>query len=124
VVCWDNARNVNHSCEPNMLAINWDVEIAVRDIRAGEEICCEYGAMELENELDCTCGVPSCRNVVRNDDMVRLGAGRDRQVEEACRLILDVEQPLWPYLTDKESVEAIARGLRKPTFHTDLCNRH
>ena len=58
------ARFVNHSCEPNCEAIQRDDRIwliALRDIRAGEELSFDYG-YDLENYHDhpCHCGVPGC----------------------------------------------------------------
>ena len=32
ILCWDNARFVNHSCEPNCLTGGFDFEFAIRDI--------------------------------------------------------------------------------------------
>jgi uncharacterized protein len=58
------ARFVNHSCEPNCEAIQRDDRIwlvALRDIRAGEELSFDYG-YDLENYQDhpCHCGAPGC----------------------------------------------------------------
>lgn len=61
---WNNARFINHSCDPNCEA-QWDEErvwiVALRDIRAGEELTFNYG-YDLEDYLDhpCRCGAPNC----------------------------------------------------------------
>lgn len=58
------ARFVNHGCAPNCEAIQRDDRIwlvALRDIRAGEELSFDYG-YDLENYQDhpCHCGAPDC----------------------------------------------------------------
>jgi uncharacterized protein len=58
------ARFLNHSCAPNCEA-EWDEEriwiVALRDIRAGEELTFNYG-YDLEDYRDhpCRCGSPGC----------------------------------------------------------------
>ena len=61
---YNNARLINHSCEPNAEMVNEDDELwlyALREIRKGEEITFDYG-YDLEHFLDhpCRCGKPSC----------------------------------------------------------------
>lgn len=63
-VIWNPARYLNHSCSPNAEAQYADDHIwlvAIRDIRAGEEITFNYG-FDLENyrEYPCECGSPNC----------------------------------------------------------------
>ncbi len=61
---WNDARLINHSCEPNGEMVNEDDRLwlyAVRDILPGEEITYDYG-YDVEHFLDhpCRCGSPSC----------------------------------------------------------------
>ena len=54
---WNNARLINHSCEPNCEAITEDHQIfiyALRDIKAGEELFFNYG-FDLESYEDHPC---------------------------------------------------------------------
>lgn len=58
------ARFMNHSCDGNCEAINYDGEIwmvARRDIAAGEELVFDYG-YDMEHFLDhpCNCGADNC----------------------------------------------------------------
>jgi SET domain-containing protein len=56
-------RYVNHSCQPNAFIriIGKHVEFyALRSIRAGEEITCNYGETQHEGTLPCKCGLPGC----------------------------------------------------------------
>jgi uncharacterized protein len=63
-VSWNPARFLNHSCEPNCEArleggCIW--VIAIREIRAGEELTFNYG-YDLADyaEHPCGCGAPGC----------------------------------------------------------------
>src|SRR5262245_24036806 len=58
VLCWDHARYMNHSCEPNCLAAGYDFEIALRDIQPGEELRDDYGSLNVETDFECRCGRP------------------------------------------------------------------
>src|SRR4051794_2361354 len=71
ILCWDHARLVNHSCHPTSLAPGFDIEIAVRDIQAGDEITDDYGTLNLESEFECACGHTQCRGKVGPTDFDR-----------------------------------------------------
>ena len=61
---------LNHSCDPNC-GFDGPIDlVAMRDIRAGEEICMDY-AMCISNklfEMPCTCGSSNCRKKVKSTD--------------------------------------------------------
>jgi len=63
---------INHSCDPNVGFRGQVVYVALRDIRAGEELCHDY-AMERSDDyaLDCHCGSPLCRGKVSGEDWKR-----------------------------------------------------
>jgi SET domain-containing protein len=61
---YNDARLINHSCEPNSEMVNEDDRLflfALRDILPGEEITFDYG-YDIEHFLDhpCRCGTDSC----------------------------------------------------------------
>lgn len=60
---------INHSCDPNVGFRGQVVYVALRDIRAGEELCHDY-AMERSDDyrLDCHCGSSLCRGRVSGED--------------------------------------------------------
>lgn len=63
-VPWNDARLINHSCEPNSEAVTDDDRIhiyAMKDIKAGEELFFDYG-FDLESYEDhpCKCGSKNC----------------------------------------------------------------
>ena len=69
------ARYMNHSCDGNCEAINYDGEIwivARRDISAGEELLFDYG-YDMEHFLDhpCNCGADNCIGYIVREDQRR-----------------------------------------------------
>lgn len=57
-------RYINHSCAPNtfMRTINHHVEFyALKKIRKGEELTCDYGPTHHNGTLPCRCGAPGCK---------------------------------------------------------------
>jgi SET domain-containing protein len=66
----NEARFINHSCDPNAETQKWQVGketrvglFAVRDIAAGEEISFDYCYEQLGGEHQvCYCGAPNCRH--------------------------------------------------------------
>lgn len=59
----------NHSCDPNAGFVAGEPSLfALRDIAPGEEICFDYSTSLSEPgwNLDCRCGSPQCRGIVRS----------------------------------------------------------
>lgn len=56
-------RYMNHSCENNTTVQN-DCDVAIRDIKAGEEITANYNNDGIE-EFACHCGSGHCRGTVK-----------------------------------------------------------
>ena len=65
----DMSVMINHSCDPNVGFRGQVVYVAMRDIKAGEELSHDY-AMERSDEyvLDCRCGSLLCRGKVTGED--------------------------------------------------------
>jgi hypothetical protein len=63
----------NHSCEPNSGFSGQIGLVAMREIKAGEEICFDYAMCDGSNydEFTCSCGSPNCRGRVRGSDWSR-----------------------------------------------------
>jgi len=100
ILCWDNGRYLNHSCDPAMLGVGRGFEIAVRDIAPGEEITCEYGGLNLATEMACCCGATSCRSVIGGEDVLRLWPELDRRIAQTLGHARQVPQPLLPFASD------------------------
>lgn len=110
VLCWDLARFVNHSCAASCLSPGYEFEVAVRDIQPGEELTDDYGLLNLEDEFECHCGTPGCRQRILPEDMLGRAAIWDQQLAEPFREIGQVAQPLWEFVREKAEVEAALAG--------------
>ncbi|MEI6534832.1 MAG: SET domain-containing protein-lysine N-methyltransferase [Verrucomicrobiaceae bacterium] len=70
----NEARLMNHSCEPNVEAQVWDEKeiwfVALRDIEKGEELTFNYG-FDLDNwqEHPCRCGAERCPGYIADEEM-------------------------------------------------------
>ncbi|MBN8688669.1 MAG: SET domain-containing protein-lysine N-methyltransferase [Chitinophagales bacterium] len=63
----NDMRFINHSCGPNTyLRVMKDrVEFyALRNIKKGEELSCDYGETHHEGKLPCKCGAKNCRGFI------------------------------------------------------------
>ena len=63
VVVQPPERYVNHSCDNNT-AVRDFCDVAVRDIRAGEEITSDYEADGAGQRFECRCGAAKCRGSI------------------------------------------------------------
>ncbi len=84
----NEARFINHSCEPNCEAVTEKRRVfieAQRDIESGEELLYDYNLTRedsnvpnLEQRYACHCGAPTCRGTmlapVQNKEKARVGA--------------------------------------------------
>jgi hypothetical protein len=110
VLCWDLARYVNHACQPTSRGVGPHIEIAVRDIRPGEQLTSDYSELNVTGTFRCACGLPQCRGVVGPDDLLRHWQEWDALVAEAYPLLRHVPQPLWPFVRDKEWIDSVVSG--------------
>ncbi len=58
---------INHSCEPNCAFKARRMMTATRTIKRDEELLIDYSSTELDSQwsLECGCGTPSCRGVLK-----------------------------------------------------------
>jgi uncharacterized protein len=62
----------NHSCEPNIGVKGQIVFVAMRDIRAGEELTHDWAMTDCDNaQMVCKCGAASCRKTVTGRDWMK-----------------------------------------------------
>lgn len=122
---WDLARFGNHSCDAVLQSVRYDVEIAIRDVAAGEQITTEYGNLNRDFEFACSCGSPRCRTWIRHDDCLRHGERWDGLVAAALPRYAEVEQPLADVLARRPDALAILEGRRPPLRSRDgYCPPH
>lgn len=120
LLCWDARRFLNHSCMPNVLMTRYGFEIAVNDIQAGDQITCDYAALNLKRPFACRCGTSECRGVVHPEDAFLCSAVWTEAITAALRFAASVEQPLW-HLLDGERVLRDSAGLPRLEPYTDPC---
>ena len=111
VLCWDNARFVNHSVNANCLSTVYDFEIAIRDINPGEQLTDDYGYLNISTPFR---GINegTKRKVVYPDDLVRYYKVWDKKIARVFNRIPKLEQPLKPLLTAGmwHEIEAVTTG--------------
>ena len=63
----------NHSCEPNAGFTGQVGVVAMRDIKAGEEVNFDYAMCDgsIYDEFECHCGTVNCRGQVKGSDWTR-----------------------------------------------------
>jgi len=101
VLCWDNTRFMNHSFTPNCITTAYNFELAVRDIRKGDELTNDYGSLNILEPFH-ACDEGNERKVVYPDDLARHYADWDRQLEAAFESVNEVAQPLRNLLTAEQ----------------------
>jgi len=63
---------INHSCEPNAAIAGQIVYLAMRDIKAGEEITADWATTDdLDYSMPCHCGSANCRKVISGKDWMK-----------------------------------------------------
>ncbi|MCA0445053.1 MAG: SET domain-containing protein [Bacteroidetes bacterium] len=114
VLCWDFGRYLNHSCNPAMMSLTHETEIAIRDIHPGEELTCDYSTCNIAFDLNCRCGSPDCRGTVRGSDIFTHAAEWKNLVQSALESAKSIEQPLFSVMRDQKYFFEILNGEKLP----------
>lgn len=111
VLCWDNARFVNHSFNSNCLTTAYDFEIAIRDIHPGEQLTDDYGYLNI-NEPFRGIDEGTKRKVVYPDDLLRYAPVWDKKLIAGLQDFNDVNQPLKKFLKSSvlRKIDKIVKG--------------
>lgn len=114
VLCWDNARFVNHSFNSNCLTTAYDFEIAVRDIHPGEQLTDDYGYLNISEPFR---AMPegTKRKIVYPDDTLRYHKIWDKLLTNAFKDITSHEQALSDFVSPEmwENIHQIIKGERE-----------
>lgn len=115
ILCWDNARYVNHSFRSNCMTTAYDFEIAIRDIQEGEELTDDYGYLNITEPFVALPERGVRRKVVQPDDLLHFHKTWDKKLVAAFRHFGDVDQPLASLLKPevRAKADAIAEGRQK-----------
>ena len=111
ILCWDNARYVNHSFNSNCLTTAYDFEVAIRDIHVGEQLTDDYGYLNIPQPFR---GIDegTKRKVVYPDDLLKYYKVWDKKLELVFPKITKLDQPLKPLFSDDQwrMVTSISEG--------------
>jgi hypothetical protein len=109
--------DANHSCDANILSMFVDglyCDIAVRDIRVGEEITIDYGLFysSFPWQMKCRCNSNNCRGVFGSAISIDFQTQQlwHLRISEAAGRIAHVMQPL--FTREDESARALTLALR------------
>jgi uncharacterized protein len=120
VLCWDNARFVNHSFNSNCITTAYEFEIAVRDIHPGEELTDDYGYLNIDEPIEVMPEKGTDRTVVYPDDLLRNYATWDEKLLQAFPDLKNVEQPLMKILSPELQAKAKRISDNKEPFDSIL----
>jgi hypothetical protein len=119
ILCWDHARFFNHSFTPSCVGTAYELELASRDIRPGDELTDDYGSLNLAEPFDCR-PEPGCeRDRPMPDDVLRYGDEWDRLALEAFTSYDQVAQPLAPLIRPEFRAairEAVEHGVLRDSI--------
>lgn len=97
VLCWDNAKYVNHSFNSSCMSTAYDFEIAIRDIHPGEQLTDDYGYLNVEEPFEAEDeGLE--RKVVYPDDILKYYPIWDKLIIDRFDDIRSVTQPLQKFI--------------------------
>lgn len=113
IISWDFAKYVNHCCNCNTISTGYGFEIAIKDIKKGEQITDEYGIFNLTQEMTLHCGDATCRKVIKPSDFDTYYQDWDHKIKDAIGKLFDVEQPLIPFI-EKNTREELDEFFTNP----------
>lgn len=113
VLCWDHARFVNHSFDSNCLSTAYDFEIAIRDIRPGEQLTDDYGYLNVEAPFE-PVDEGFDRKIVRPDDLLHFHPLWDERLKTVFPKIMQQPQALKEFFDQEQwrTIEQVATGRR------------
>lgn len=67
-----NKLFINHSCAPNVGILGQIIFVAMRDVRAGEELTYDWAMEEnIPARTECRCGAATCRKILTGRDWTK-----------------------------------------------------
>lgn len=114
VLCWDHGRYVNHSFNSNCMTTAYDFEIAIRDIKPGEELTDDYGYLNISYPFR---GIDegTKRKIVYPDDLLRYHKTWDNKLSKVFHRIPKLDQPLNRLINDQlwDEIQKVASKHKK-----------
>lgn len=88
----NEARFINHGCDPNCEAVNYDDEEiwieSIRDIQKGEELLYDYGFDEPDPAFPCLCNSPRCRGWIVSSEY-QFSQNEKKQLQREKKKLLE-----------------------------------
>lgn len=119
IISWDFAKYVNHCCNCNTISTGYGFEIAIREIKKGEQITDEYGIFNLDYPMTLVCGEPGCRKVIQPEDFDNYYEQWDHKIRQSIGHLFAVEQPLMPFV-EKETREQLDAFFQNPEYYRSV----
>ncbi|WP_025740661.1 SET domain-containing protein [Aquimarina pacifica] len=121
VLCWDNARFVNHSFNANCLTTAYNFELAIRDIHPGEQLTDDYGYLNIDKPFK---GIEegTKRKVVYPDDLLKYHKSWDKKLLKAFKCLSKVKQPLLQLMDEEQWQLAVKIGKGEKEMDSILNN--
>ncbi|MEY3050266.1 MAG: hypothetical protein RLY31_51 [Bacteroidota bacterium] len=116
IISWDFGKYVNHCCQCNTMSTGYGFEIAIRDIREGEEITDEYGMFNIPEPMSLECSRSGCRGRVCRDDFDNFYRQWDASIYPALLAAGSVDQPLVPFV-EKDTWQQVEAFFRDPSTY-------
>lgn len=115
VLCWDMARYMNHSFRPNCMTTAYGFEVAVKNIRAGEQLTNDYGSLNIIEPFRPS-DEGTRRKTVYPDDLLRYHSRWDQTLRKVLVKVVHREQPLRELLSEETwlKLREIADGKTPP----------
>ena len=99
VLCWDNAKFVNHSFNSSCMSTAYDFEIAIRDIHPGEQLTDDYGYLNISEPFEAE-DEGTARKIVYPNDILNYHEVWDKSVLDNLDNISAVAQPLIKFIPE------------------------
>lgn len=111
ILCWDHGRFVNHSFKSNCLSTAYDFEIAIKDIKPGEQLTDDYGYLNVDTPFKAS-EEGTKRKTVYPDDLKNYHKKWDAAIKKVFPKITQLPQPLENILPKKthQNINAIVNG--------------
>ena len=130
ILCWDNAKFVNHSFNSSCMSTAYDFEIAIRDIYPGEQLTDDYGYLNISEPFEAE-DEGTERKIVYPDDILKYHTIWDQAVIDNLQNINKLAQPLDKFISAKTreefnrviSGESPLRSIKSCYFEQTILNR-
>ncbi|KAA3625467.1 MAG: SET domain-containing protein [Bacteroidetes bacterium] len=121
ILSWDFAKYVNHCCNYNTLSSAYGFDIAIKDIVEGDEITCDYGLLNVMDEMELSCTRPECRKVLRPSDFENYYLKWDDELKSALKEFSKVIQPLLPFV-ENGKLNELSIFLKDENIYNSICS--